>query len=85
MSRFLDQWEELRTISSVAVKDANGGHDVRLDPASDMALHPFAFLLSDAVYFVIPSEELAAGKAAAVNREVGFDRPKRAGALGRSG
>ncbi len=78
---FLNKRSELRRIGRVFVQNSNSSHDVRLDPASDVALNPLALLASTSVFFVVPSQEPIRRKARAINREVCFNGTERTSAL----
>lgn len=82
LTSFLDEWRELRHVARILVENPNGRNHIGLNAASNVSLDPYGTLTGHAVLVVIPALEFAAAESAAVDGEIGFDRPQRTSAIG---
>ena len=59
----------------MSLQNFNGSHNMRLDSASEMALHPIAARADTTVFFIVPADEavcLANGSGVARDSEVAW-------------
>ena len=68
-------------IGGLGFSDLNGSHDVGLDAAHQVGLHPFGFLALLAPLVVQPTVVDRRGEPTGIHGEVGFHRPERQRAL----